>query len=59
MFSLRGGATRFGCHPLLTTISVATVGSIHIVYHYGDPGHTPKPGYELLRRREVPQKQCP
>jgi hypothetical protein len=37
---------------------VETVGPIHIVYRYGDPGHTPRVGYESFRRRDLPPEAC-
>ena len=47
----------FGCDAR-TSYPVATVGPIHIVYHYGDPGHVPKVGYETFRRRDLPAEPC-
>jgi hypothetical protein len=35
----------FGCDPRMDR-PVTAVGPIHIVYHWGDPGHVPKTGYE-------------
>jgi hypothetical protein len=37
----------------------AGVGPIHVVYHWGDPGHVPKVGYETFRRRDLPPEPCP
>jgi hypothetical protein len=37
---------------------VETVGPIHILYRFGDPGYTPKPGYESFRRRDLPREPC-
>jgi hypothetical protein len=37
---------------------VQTVGPIHILYRFGDPGYTPKPGYESFRRRDLPPEKC-
>jgi hypothetical protein len=48
----------FGCEPQMTH-PVTNVGSIHIVYHWGDPGHVPKGGYESFRRRDLPPEPCP
>jgi hypothetical protein len=47
----------FGCGAQ-TSRPVTTVGPIHIVYHYGDPGHVPKIGYESFRRRDLPPEAC-
>ena len=47
----------FGCGAQ-TTRPVTTVGPIHILYHYGDPGHVPKIGYESFRRRDLPPDAC-
>jgi hypothetical protein len=47
----------FGCHPQMTR-PVERVGTIQIVYHWGDPGDTPKVGYESFRRRDLPPEPC-
>jgi hypothetical protein len=47
----------FGCDAN-TSQPVSAVGPIHIVYHFGDPGYTPKQGYESFRRRDLPPKPC-
>jgi hypothetical protein len=47
----------FGCDAH-TNQPVTAVGPIHIVYHYGDPGDTPKHGYESFRRRDIPREPC-
>jgi hypothetical protein len=47
----------FGCHPRMTR-PVTRVGTIQIVYHWGDPGDTPKVGYESFRRRDLPPEPC-
>ena len=47
----------FGCDGNHTA-PVETVGPIHITYRFGDPGHTPKPGYESSRRRDLPRQPC-
>jgi hypothetical protein len=48
----------FGCKPQIEHPATA-VGPIHIVYHWGDPGHVPKGGYESFRRRDPPPEPCP
>jgi hypothetical protein len=48
----------FGCKPEMAQ-PVTVVGPIHIVYHWGDPGHLPKGGYESFRRRDLPPVPCP
>lgn len=48
----------FGCEPKMNK-PVTLVGPIHIVYHWGDPGHIPKIGYETFRRRDLPPEPCP
>jgi len=48
----------FGCEPQMDP-PVTQVGPIHIVYHWGDPGHVPKIGYESFRRRDLPPEPCP
>jgi hypothetical protein len=47
----------FGCDAR-TSPPVTAVGPIHILYHYGDPGYTPKEGYESFRRRDIPRDPC-
>lgn len=47
----------FGCQPE-TSRPVTAVGPIRIVYHWGDPGDTPKIGYESFRRRDLPPQKC-
>jgi hypothetical protein len=47
----------FGCGAE-TSAPVAAVGPIRIVYHWGDPGDTPKTGYETFRRRDLPPEKC-
>jgi hypothetical protein len=47
----------FGCGAK-TTPPVTQVGSIHILYRFGDPGHVPKTGYETFRRRNLPPAPC-
>jgi hypothetical protein len=47
-----------GCNPYMQH-SVTGVGPIHIDYHWGDPGHVPKVGYETFRRRDLPPEPCP
>jgi hypothetical protein len=47
----------FGCDAR-TSQPVTKVGPIHIVYRFGDPGFTPKPGYESFRRRDIPHDPC-
>jgi hypothetical protein len=39
-----------------TSGPVTKVGPINVLYHFGDPGHTPKPGYESFRRRDTPRR---
>ncbi|HEU0156083.1 MAG TPA: hypothetical protein VFQ82_08430 [Stellaceae bacterium] len=41
-----------------TSAPVTAVGPIRIVYHWGDPGDTPKVGYETFRRRDLPPEKC-
>lgn len=48
----------FGCEAHRSR-PVTEVGPIHIVYHWGDPGDTPKVGYESFRRRDLPRQPCP
>ncbi|MGH7047877.1 MAG: hypothetical protein ACREE2_15975 [Stellaceae bacterium] len=48
----------FGCEPQMDP-PVTQAGPIHIVYHWGDPGHLPKGGYETFRRRDLPPEPCP
>ena len=48
----------FGCDAQ-TSKPVTVVGPIHVVYHWGDPGHLPKVGYETFRRRDLPPEPCP
>ncbi len=48
----------FGCKPEMAR-PVTAVGPIHIVYHWGDPGHVPNGGYESFRRRDLPPEPCP
>jgi hypothetical protein len=48
----------FGCKPEMAQPATA-VGPIHIVYHWGDPGHVPNGGYESFRRRDLPPEPCP
>jgi hypothetical protein len=48
----------FGCEPKMEH-PADVVGPIHIVYHWGDPGHVPKIGYESFRRRDLPPEPCP
>jgi hypothetical protein len=48
----------FGCEPQ-TSKPVTAAGPIHIVYHWGDPGHVPRIGYETFRRRDLPPEPCP
>lgn len=48
----------FGCEPQMER-PADVVGPIHIVYHWGDPGHVPKIGYETFRRRDLPPEPCP
>lgn len=31
---------------------------VRLHYHWGDPGDTPKAGYELFRRRDLPPEPC-
>lgn len=40
------------------TVPVETVGPIHILYRFGDPGYTSTPGYESFRRRDLPREPC-
>lgn len=47
----------FGCKPQMAP-PVTHVGPINIVYHWGDPGHLPKVGYETFRRRDLPPEPC-
>jgi hypothetical protein len=47
----------FGCYAH-TSAPVTAVGPIHVAYHYGDPGHVPKIGYETFRRRDLPPEPC-
>jgi hypothetical protein len=47
----------FGCDGH-NTEPVRKVGPIQIRYHFGDPGYTPKPGYESFRRRDLPAEPC-
>jgi hypothetical protein len=47
----------FGCEPQIEH-PADVVGPIHIVYHWGDPGHVPKIGYESSRRRDLPPEPC-
>ena len=47
----------FGCGAE-TSAPVAAVGPIRIVYRWGDPGDTPKIGYETFRRRDLPREKC-
>ena len=47
-----------GCDPQMNK-PVTAVGPIHIAYHWGDPGHVPKVGYETFRRRDLPPPPCP
>ncbi|MBV8736918.1 MAG: hypothetical protein JO007_06610 [Alphaproteobacteria bacterium] len=47
----------FGCRAQ-TSPQVTAVGPIHIVYHWGDPGHVPKVGHESFRRRDLPREPC-
>lgn len=48
----------FGCKPQMEP-PVTVAGPIHIAYHWGDPGHVPKGGYESFRRRDLPPEPCP
>lgn len=48
----------FGCKPQMEP-PVTITGAIRIVYHWGDPGHVPKGGYESFRRRDLPPEPCP
>ncbi len=48
----------FGCEPQMER-PADVVGPIHIVHHWGDPGHVPKIGYETFRRRDLPPEPCP
>lgn len=48
----------FGCKPQMPH-PVTRVGSIRMVYHWGDPGDVPKGGYESFRRRDLPPEPCP
>ncbi|HEU0157008.1 MAG TPA: hypothetical protein VFQ82_13120 [Stellaceae bacterium] len=48
----------FGCGAE-TSRPVKAVGPVRIVYHWGDPGATPKIGYETFRRRDLPPETCP
>ena len=43
----------FGCDPRMDR-PVTAVGPIHIVYHWGNPGHVPKIGYES----DLPTETC-
>ena len=47
----------FGCDAH-TSQPVTAVGPIHIVYHYGDPGDTPKHGYESFWRPDSSREPC-
>jgi hypothetical protein len=47
----------FGCDAQ-TSEPMTVVGPIHIVYHWGEPGHVPKVGYETFRRRDLPREPC-
>ena len=47
----------FGCDAQ-TSGPVTKVGPINILYHFGDPGYTPKPGYETFRRYDIPRRPC-
>lgn len=47
----------FGCNPRMTT-PLAKVGSIRILYRFGDPGHTPPHGYASFPA-DGPRKPCP
>jgi hypothetical protein len=47
----------FGCDAR-TSQPVTKVGPINIVYRFGDPGYTPKRGYESFRRRDMPRDPC-
>jgi hypothetical protein len=40
------------------TAPVETVGPVHILYRFGDPGYLPRPGYESFRRRDLPPVPC-
>ena len=46
-----------GCYAQ-TSRPVKRVEPIHVVYRFGDPGYTPKPGYESFRRRDIPHDPC-
>ena len=48
----------FGCEPKMEH-PADVVGPIHIVYHWGDPSHVPRLGYETFRRRDLPPEPCP
>ena len=48
----------FGCGAEMSR-PVTVVGPIRIAYHWGDPGHVPKVGYETFRRRDLPPESCP
>jgi hypothetical protein len=47
----------FGCDGH-NTPPVEKVGPVNIRYRFGDPGDTPKPGYESFRRRDLPLEPC-
>lgn len=47
----------FGCDAQ-TSRPVTKVGPIQVFYRFGDPGYTPKPGYESFRHRGVPRLPC-
>lgn len=48
----------FGCDAQ-TSRPITEVGPIHVIYRFGDPGHTPRLGYESFRRRDIPRQPCP
>ncbi|MGH7065736.1 MAG: hypothetical protein ACREET_16810 [Stellaceae bacterium] len=47
----------FGCGAE-TSRPVTAVGPVRIVYRWGDPGGTPKVGYETFRRRDLAPEKC-